>query len=171
GTGPSRSDEGEHLVCNLTRSRPEVEFERWSRGREEAKGAFHMRLVLWALHSGPHPKGCAQRNVDLWSMVRGLVVEQLGERSCPRRLDAVPKGLDDRNGVLVVANRDADESSRESVTLQLEVELQDFVIDGDGHAHAISDPLCAREEGLKRTAERQLVGASPSSSLGLAQAL
>src|SRR5690606_33297302 len=33
--------------------------------------------------SGPHPKGCAQRNVDLWSMVRGLVVEQLGERSCP----------------------------------------------------------------------------------------
>jgi hypothetical protein len=171
GACPGRGDEAEHLGSDLSRRSTVVELERWRGGREETKSAFDMRLVLRSLHGGTDADRVAERGVDLGGVVRGLVVEQLGERSRARRRDAVSEGLDHRRRVLGVADRDADEGSRESITLQLEVELQELAADGDGHAHAVSHPLRAGKEGLKAAAQGQLVGAAPAASLRPAHAV
>src|SRR5690606_15912891 len=153
---PGRRDETEHLCRYVSHRSPVIQLERWRRGREEAQGTFHVRLVLSALHGGANANGVAERGVDLGGVVRWSVVEQLGERSRARRRDAVLEGLDDGRRVLLVANRDADEGSREGITLQLEVELHDFTADGDGHAHAVTDPLRAGKESLKAAAQGEL---------------
>src|SRR5690606_11551595 len=171
GARPGRGDEAEHLGSDLSRGSSEVELERGRCGREEAKGAFDMRLVLRTLHGGTNTDRVTERGVDLRGVVRGLVVEQLGDGSRTRRCDAVLEGLDDGSRVLLVPNRQADEGSRESIALQLEAELQDFAADGDGHAHAVSHPLRPGEESLKAAAQGPFVGAAPAASLGPAHAV
>ncbi|MBX7079422.1 MAG: hypothetical protein K1X88_09570 [Nannocystaceae bacterium] len=135
-----------------------VDEDRRSDLGEEAEGALDVRLVLRPRDRRAHADGVADARVDLGCGVAGLVVEQQRDGRCTGGGDAVVEGSDDGRGVLVRADVDADGGGGVGVDAKLEVEDEEFALEGDADGRAVTGPLRAGEEGRKRVAQRVLVG-------------
>jgi hypothetical protein len=129
--------------------------------REQTEGALDVGLVLGSRERRADAESVTDGSVYLGRVVGGAVVEQERERGRAGGDDAAVEGINDGGDVFLVAHGGADEGSRVGIDIELEVEDEALLVDDDRDLHAITDPLCAGEEGLERASQRELIGATP----------
>ena len=106
-------------------------------------------------------EGVAERRGDLGGVVGNAVVRRERERLRAGRGGAVLEGLDDGAGVLLVAQRSANQRARGSVDAELPVEREGPVVERDVDGRAVLEPQRAGEEGEEDCVRGLLVGRAP----------